>query len=116
MPKKSKSSKQDTKLFAFLATFFSIIGFIIALLAKKDDKYIMYYAKQSLVIFIAAVIVGVVNWVVFWIPVLGWLIRGVLNLMLVIIWIFSWVYALSGEMKPVPIIGKYARKINLSFS
>ncbi|MCX5704306.1 MAG: hypothetical protein NT066_07465, partial [Candidatus Omnitrophica bacterium] len=49
----------DSKLFAWLATFFLIIGFIIALVTKKDNKYVMFYAKQSLVIFIAWIILGI---------------------------------------------------------
>ena len=111
--KKAESKEGDFKTFAFLATFLSIIGFIIALLVKRDDKYVMYYAKQGLVVFIAAIIVSVVGWVLFWIPVLGWIIKGVLNLIIAIIWIFSWIYALSGKMKLTPIVGQYADKIKL---
>ena len=59
MPKKVakvEKKEDDGKLFAFLAVLLSILGFIIALLAKKDNKYVMFYAKQSLVLFIAFII------------------------------------------------------------
>lgn len=95
----------DSKLFAFLATFLSILGFIIALLVKKDDEYVMFYAKQSLVVFIAWIIAAIVSFI----PIIGWLI----SLFVLVLWIFSWIYALSGEMKETPVIGHYARKINL---
>ena len=111
--KTTNSSKDDSKIFAFLATFLSIIGFIIALIVKKDNKYVMFYAKQSLVLFIVAIIAGIINSILVWIPVLGWIITGVINLFVAILWIISWVYALSEEEKDVPFIGEYARKINL---
>ncbi len=104
----AKQSKSDSKLFAFLATFFSIIGFIIALIAKKHDKYVMFYAKQSLVVFIVSVIASVLQWA------LRYSFIGVLlNLAVLVLWIFSWAYALSGKEKEVPIVGRYARKIEL---
>jgi uncharacterized membrane protein len=108
MPKKS-----DSKGYAFIATFFSIVGFIVALLAWRKDKYVMYYANQSLVIFIISVIVSAIGGIISFIPILGSIIQGVLNLFVAIIWIFSWVYALSGEKKPVFLVGDYAKKINL---
>lgn len=101
---------EEGKIFAFLATFLTIIGFIIVLLTKKDNKYAMYYAKQGLVLFIAAVGVWVAAWILVFIPIIGWLAMIVLDIILFVLWIISWIYALSGEMKPVPLIGKYAEK------
>lgn len=110
MAKKQVSKKEDDrKMFAFLATFLSIIGFIIVLLTKKEDKYVMFYAKQSLVVFIAYVIAGVIMMI----PFIGWFVLGPLAYLIVtILWIFSWAYALSDEQKEVPIVGKYAEKFN----
>jgi uncharacterized membrane protein len=110
----SKTSKNDdTKAYAFLAAFLSIVGFIIALLTKKDDKYVMHYAKQSLVLFIAWVIIGIVSAILHLIPVIGGVISWILYALMTILWIVSWVYALSGEIKYLPVIGKFGDKINL---
>jgi uncharacterized membrane protein len=111
MAKTQVSKSGDDKiLFAFLAAFLSIIGFIIALVAKKEDRYVMFYAKQSLVIFIAYVIAGII-WMI---PLIGWFVLGpIAYLFVTIMWIISWVYALSGEEKEVPVLGKYAQKFNL---
>lgn len=109
MAKKGKaavSKSDDTKLFAFLATFLSIVGFIIALLTKKEDKYVMHYAKQSLAIFILFVIA----WVVMIVPIIGWIVGWIVYVIGVILWLISWIYALSGDMKDVPIMGKYAKE------
>ncbi len=119
MPKKKKVSKKrttkkskkddDRKLFAFLATFLSILGFIIALLAKKDDKYVMFYAKQSLVVFIAYVVALIIAMI----PGIGLILGPIAYLLSFILWLISWIYALSGNMKTVPVIGDYAKNINL---
>jgi uncharacterized membrane protein len=108
--KKSNFSKEDeSKLFAFMATLLSIIGFIIALAAKKDDKYVMYYAKQSLFVFLAYLIASAIG--IF--PFIGDFVSTVLLIGVFILWVFSWIYALSGKMKPTPIIGEYAERVRL---
>ena len=100
----------DNKLFAFLAVFLGIIGFLIAILAKKDDKYVMYYAKQSLVLFIAYMLVYLLG---LFIPIIGWfVILPIGGLVMLVLWIMGLVYSLSGEMKPVPLVGKFAEKFN----
>ena len=43
--------------------------FIIAPIVKKDDKYVIFYAKQSLIVFLVYVIAAVV----IIIPVIGWI-------------------------------------------
>jgi len=109
---KKQNQKKDT-LFAFLATFLSIIGFLIAILTKKEDKYVMYYAKQSLVIFLVAIIAGAILSLISWIPIIGWIISFATNILILIAWFMSWINALSGEMKPIPIISDWTKKINL---
>ena len=101
--------KDDHKMFAFVATFFSILGFIIALVAKREDKYVMFYAKQSLVVFVAYIIAAIINWL----PAIGKILGPIASLIVFVLWIFSWVYALSGEMKEIPWIGKYSKEVKL---
>ncbi len=104
---KEGNRKDDDKLWGFLAVFLSIIGFIIVILLKKNSRYVTYYAKQSLVLFIAWVAACVVSLV----PLLGLIISPILVLVVLVLWVIGWVNALSGKMKPVPVIGKYADKI-----
>ncbi len=104
---------EEGKIFAFLGVFLTIIGFLIVLLAKKENKYAMYYAKQGLVLFIAWVIVWVVAMVLIFIPILGWLVMILLYICMLVLWIIGWINALSGVEKPIPIIGKYAEKIKI---
>ena len=108
-----KKEQEDKKLFAFLATFLSIIGFVIALIAKRKDKYVMYYAKQSLVIFIIGVVAGILGNLIDWIPIIGMIIKFALGVLVFIVWLLSWIYALSGEQKEIPIVSDWAEKIKL---
>ena len=108
-----KKEQEDKKLFAFLATFLSIIGFVIALIAKKEDKYVTYYAKQSLVIFIIGTILGILGNLLKRIPVIGTIINFAVGILIFIVWILSWIYALSGEQKTIPIVSYWAEKIKL---
>ena len=108
-----KKEQEDKKLFAFLATFLSIIGFVIALIAKRKDKYVMYYAKQSWVIFIIGTIMGILGSMLKWIPIIGTIINFAIGALVFIIWFLSWIYALSGEQKTIPIISYWAEQIKL---
>ena len=104
---------EEGKVFAFLGVFLTLIGFLIVLLAKKDNKYAMYYAKQGLGLFIAYLVVFVAAWILIFIPIIGWLIMFLLYILLFVLWIIGIVYSLSGEMKPIPLIGKYAEKLKI---
>ena len=110
----AKSSvESDSRVFAFLGVFLSIIGFLIVILAKKDDKYAMYYAKQGLVLFIAYIVVWIASVILAFIPVIGWIIALILWILVVVLWLVGWISALTGVEKPIPIIGKFAEKWKL---
>jgi len=108
-----RKKEEDKKLLAFLATFLSLVGFVIALIVKKKDAYVMHYAKQSLVIFIIGVIAGIISDILIWIPIMGGLIRFSLNILIFTVWLISWINALSGKKKEIFIISYWSKKINL---
>ena len=104
-----KQEETDRKLFAFLATFLTIIGFIIALLVKRDDDYVMFYAKQGLVLFIIQIIAHVASWL----PLIGWLASTILWFFFLIVWVLAWINAISGEKRDTWLISNYAKKIKI---
>lgn len=108
MPKNNNKKQDDSKLFAFLGILLTVIGFIIAYATKKEDKYVMFYAKQGLVLFIASVII----WVVAMIPIVGGIISWIAWIGWIILWVIGMIYSLSGQMKDIPIIGEFAAKFN----
>jgi uncharacterized membrane protein len=113
MAKRRVKNKDDSKLEAFLATFLSIIGFVIALIAWKDDKYVMHYAKISLVVFVIGAIAGIIAKIFFILPIIGGIINFALGVIVILIWILSWAYALSGEKKEISIVSHWANKVDL---
>jgi uncharacterized membrane protein len=108
----ANKTQDDSKLFAFLAVLLSIVGFLVAYIVKKDNKYVMFYAKQSLVLFFGWLILWVLGMILGFIPVLGMLIYWIGYIGLVVLWIIGLIYSLSGEMKDIPLVGDFARKFN----
>lgn len=121
MPKKNikksreisnKKANDDSVRYAFLAAILSIIGFIIAILVKKDDKYVMYYAKQSLVIFIVGAVGGALGALLSLLPIIGAIINFGIFIVVFIAWLLSWINALSGEEKEIFIVSDLAKNFN----
>jgi len=103
--KTKKQNEQEKQLFAWLSAFFTIIGFIIAIILKRDDKYVMYYAKHGLVLFIGFIIASFLTWI----PLIGWIFW----VLVFILWIITWINALSGKKKETFIITDLAKKIEI---
>jgi uncharacterized membrane protein len=101
---------EEGKLYAILAYVLSIIGFILVLVAKKDNKFAMFHAKQSLVLFFGFIIANVAYWLI---PFLGIIVGGLLNLALLVLLIMGIINAASGAEKNLPVIGDLAAKINI---
>ncbi|MDD5181649.1 MAG: DUF4870 domain-containing protein [Candidatus Nanoarchaeia archaeon] len=104
----AKGKVGESQIWAFLAVFLGIIGFILVLLTQKKDKYAMFYAKQSLVLMIA----WVISFVIAIIPVLGWIVSPIIALVIFVLWIIAIINTFSGTEKLTPIIGKFAEKFN----
>jgi len=110
--KESFEKGDDSKLFAFLAILLSILGFVIALVAKRNNKYVMFYAKQSLVLFIAGIAAEVLI-TLLTLSIVGIILVPVVWIIYAVLWIMALIYSLSGEEKETPWIGKYARIVKL---
>lgn len=100
----------DSKLYAFLAYLLSIVGVIIVLATRKEDKFALFHAKQGLVLFGGYVIANIVRFL----PIpMGGAIGYLLSTLCLILEILGIINALNGQEKPLPIIGQFADKINL---
>lgn len=86
----------DARTKAIIAHF-TFVGWIIALIINSNNKepFTDFYIRQTLGIFLVGIIFS-------WIPVLNiisWLI-------VFAFWLLSLVYAIQGQMKPIP-YGEY---------
>ncbi len=88
-----------------IVSYLSLIGWIIAFVLYQNDKseLAVYHLRQSLGINI----IGIIGWVIFWIPIIGWLAA----IFLFVLWIMGLISAAQGETKPVPLIGNFIQDI-----
>jgi uncharacterized membrane protein len=109
--KLTKKGKEDDRIFfAFIASLLTIIGFIIAILLRKNDKYVMFYAKHGLILFIGQVIISLIS------ALLGSDLRFftiLLWIFWVILWVMTWINALSGKEKETIIVSELTNKLKI---
>jgi len=72
----------------------------------KKDPFVKYHTKQGLVLFLLAIAINVVSWIVpFYV---WWRISYLLSLCSLALLIIGIVNAVNGKEKPLPVIGKFA--------
>lgn len=101
-PKEEQADPKDVeqnKLWALLG-YLGILC-LIPLLAKKDSKFAQFHAKQGLVMLIGEFFV--------WIPLVGW----ILGIIIFVLWVMGIMNVFAGKMKPLPIVGELAAKLNI---
>ena len=107
---------QSSRYLAFISYLLSLPGALFVLLARRDDLFAVYHARQSLrlaLIGIAAPIVwAVLAWVLAWIPIVGGMLGVVLFALVIatyvgiaISWIAGMIYSLKGQVRPMPLFG-----------
>lgn len=74
---------------------------VIMIVTKKNDEFVMFHAKQGLILFIASFL--------WFIPVVGW----ILDILIVICIIIGFIKAMAGERYKLPVVGDLAEKIKL---
>jgi len=79
--------------------------FFIPLFLKRESPFCQFHAKQGLAFFV----VWMIGWIIFWIPVFGWLACIAVSLFDV----YAFIKALQGEKWEAPVIGDLAKKINI---
>jgi uncharacterized membrane protein len=88
-----------------IVSYLTLIGWIISFVLYQNDKseLAIYHIRQSLGI----LILGIVGWVVFWIPIIGW----AAGIFLFVLWLMGLIYAAQGEARPVPLLGNFMQDL-----
>ncbi len=94
----NKKDVEEGKALAVISYFWLIS--LIVLLVKKDNAFVLFHARQGLVLAISATVFS-------FIPIIGWL----LNIVVIIFAVVGIVKALAGETWKMPILGDFAQKI-----
>ena len=109
----------SSRYLAFVAYLLSLPGALLVLLLRRDDPFVVYHARQSLAIVVAALVTpllwALVAWATAWIPLAGVVVGLTLFALviatfigLIVSWVTGMVFALQGKVKPVPLVGSWA--------
>jgi uncharacterized membrane protein len=101
---------QDNKVMGILAYLGILV--LVPIFAAKESKFARFHANQGLVLLICAVIWQIVAYILMFILAkigLGFLsiIISLLSVVFLVLIIIGIINAVKGEMKRLPIIGKY---------
>ena len=101
------STGLDEKIAGMLAYILGWISGIIFLILEPNNKYVRFHAFQSILVFGALTVVGVVFG---WIPVIGTIIYIVASVLGFILWVILLVRASQGQKYQVKWAGPLAEK------
>ena len=95
-----------------IISYLTLIGFIVAVVlhGNKKTKLGAFHLRQSLGLLVTGLACWIVNVMLAFIPIIGWLAIFVIWISLVVFWLMGFIAAASGQMKPVPVIGEYYQK------
>ena len=101
----------DEKLFGFIAWLFSIVGALVALLAGPKTEYVKKWASLSIAYVVVVVVVYVFAFIVSFIPFIGIIIFWLIQIAVILVWLWGILVSLRGEYWNPPVIGAVADKI-----
>lgn len=80
---------------------------LIFFLIEKENRFVRFHAMQSLITFGG---LGVLLFILSFVPILGWLVMMGLYVVGFILWVVLMIKAYQGEMFKLPLIGDIAEK------
>lgn len=120
-PAPADSTGLPSNVAAAIATFFPLLGGVIFLVLEKKDRFVRFYAMQSVfmggLLVALALALGLAEVIFRQIPLIGWLIAfafALVNLLFSLAWLVVWVIAIVKALTSVewevPVLGRYVRK------
>lgn len=107
---------RSSRYLACVSYLLSLPGALFVLLARRDDLFAVYHARQSLRLAAAALLAPLIwaalAWVLAWIPLIGGMLGVILFALLLAVyagvlisWIAGMIYSLKGQVRPMPLFG-----------
>ncbi|MNW34978.1 Chloroplast import component protein (Tic20) [compost metagenome] len=106
------STGLDPKVAGLLCYVLGFITGIIFLIIEKQSKFVKFHAMQSIIIFGT---LTVLNIILSYIPVIGWIASFIISPLSFILWIVLMLMALQGKTFKLPIAGDIAEKQSQNF-
>ena len=109
---------------AFIAYLVPVLGWLYGLLFERKDEFVLYHAKQAMMLTITAVVApvawAVAAWILVWVPLVGPVLAATLFALVVLtylslaaVWIVGMINALTAQAKPLPVVGRWAERISI---
>ncbi|GJM28450.1 MAG: hypothetical protein DHS20C17_10850 [Cyclobacteriaceae bacterium] len=100
MENQNQTSDKVIGILAYITIFGLIIAFIMN--QEKKDPFGSYHIRQALGIFICSLALSAIAMV----PFVGWAVAVIGWLLILVLWVMGLINAISGNMKPVPVLGE----------
>ena len=89
--------------------------FFLPFITCPDSRFGKFCANQGLLLWIAGIVVwivfGLLEWILGWIPFIGWLVfivHGLVNIAVAVIALYyTYLAAAKGDAREIPFIGQY---------
>lgn len=112
---RKKKTKRNTELGleenveGALAYLLGFVSGIILYFVEEENDFIRFHAFQSTVIFLGLAIVGgILSVTLFFVPILGTIVRILIGLAGFVVWIVGMIKAYRGELYKFPVAGDMA--------
>lgn len=104
------NSTTDNGKTVAIISYLTLVGWVIAYVMYGSNKQPLssYHIRQSLGIMITGFLFYILQFMLFYVPFIGWLITLIMipiGLLLFVCWIIGLIAAINGEEKPIPLIG-----------
>lgn len=98
-----------------ILSYITIIGFIIAIVMHSSKKTALgaYHLRQTLGLFISAVVLWFACMIIAFIPFVNLtmvLVGPAVAIGLFVLWIMGLIAAVNGQQKPMPVVGEHYQK------
>ena len=81
-------------------SYFGILGFLIAMITSRENRFVMFHAQQSLI--------PMILFFCRFIPGVPWFLKGIIGLAALVLFIIGLVSGFSGKVQPLPLFGELA--------
>ena len=95
-----------------IVSYLTLIGFIVAIVlhSSKNTRLGAFHLRQVLGCFLTGIAVGLAQFILLFIPILGWLAVFALWISMLVLWVMGLIAAINGQMKPMPVLGPLYQK------
>jgi len=95
----SSSDIENGKALAGIS-YLGIIGFLIAMVAGRENRFVTFHAQQSLI--------PTILFFVRFLPGTPFFVDGFIYLIVVVLFVFGLINGFSGKVEPLPVLGSVA--------